>query len=172
MTFGKNGSEKRMNSSQDDGTGSRRLHVSVGQPGVEGEHRNLDGEGEEKSEEQERSDGRSVGRVGVNFRRSFVEGRDAERINASQVLVMEVKKQNAEQHQHRASQCVEEELDRRVEFARAAPDADQEVHRDQHGFPENEEEEEIERHEDAEHAGLQNQEPDVVFFDAVLDGCP
>ncbi len=56
---------------------------------------------------------------------------------------MEVKEQNAEQHQHRSSQGVEEELDGRVKLARSAPDADQQIHWDQHGFPENEEEEEI-----------------------------
>ncbi len=85
---------------------------------------------------------------------------------------MEVQEQDAQQHQHRAEQRVQEELDRRVELARAAPDADQQVHRDQHGFPENEEEEEIERHEDAQHAGLQHQKPDVVFLHAILDRGP
>ncbi len=86
--------------------------------------------------------------------------------------MVEVEEQNAQQHQHRAGQGVEEEFDRGVEFARAAPDADQQVHRHQHGFPENKEEEEIERHEDAEHAGLQHQKPDVVFLHAILDRGP
>ena len=85
---------------------------------------------------------------------------------------MEIEEQDTQQHQHGAGQRVEEELDRGVKFARAAPDADQQVHRNQHGFPEDEEEEEIKRHEDAEHAGLQNQEPDVVFLDTILDGGP
>ena len=70
------------------------------------------------------------------------------------------------------SQRVQEELDGGVELARAAPDADQQVHRHEHRFPENEEEEEVERHEHAEHARLQNQKPDVVLLHAVLDGGP
>ncbi len=72
----------------------------------------------------------------------------------------------------RAEQRVQEELDGRIKFARAAPDADQQIHRHQHRFPENEEEEKIERHEDAEHSRLQHQKPDVIFFDAVVDGGP
>ena len=85
---------------------------------------------------------------------------------------MEVQEQDAQQHQHRAGQGVEKKFDGGVEFARAAPDADQQIHRHEHGFPEDEEEEEIERHENAEHAGLQNQKPDVIFLDAILDGGP
>ena len=159
-------SHLQQNARQDDRAGGRRFHVSVGQPGVEGEHRDFNGKGEEESEEQQRGDGGSVGRIGINFRRGFVESGEAEGIDAGQRMVMEIEEQDAQQHQHRASQGVEEKLDRGVKLARAAPDADQQVHRDQHGFPENEEEEEIERHEDAEHAGLQNQKPDVIFLDA------
>ena len=83
--------------------------------------------------------------------------------------VVEVEGQDAEQHQHRADQGVKEELDRRVELPRPAPDADQEVHRDQHHFPEDVEQEEVERHEDADHAGLQQQQQDVVFLLPVGD---
>ncbi len=86
--------------------------------------------------------------------------------------MVEVQEQNAQQHQHRAGQRVQEELDRGVKLARPAPDADQQIHRHQHRFPENEEEEEIERHEDAEHAGLQHQKPDVVFLHAILNRRP
>ena len=110
--------------------------------------------------------------VGVNSRGCFVEGGQAERVNLRDSVMMEVEKQNAEQHQHGAGKSVEEKFDGGVEFARTSPDADQQVHGDEHGFPENEEEEEIERHEDAEHAGLQNEKPDVVFLDAILDGGP
>ena len=115
-----------------------------------------------------------VGRpvVGVDLRRGLVQLRDAEGVDAGDGVVMEVQEQDAEQHQHRTSQRVEEELDGGVELARAAPDADQQVHRDQHRFPEHEEQEEIERHEDAQHAGLQNQKPDVVFLHALLDRGP
>ena len=59
----------------------------------------------------------------------------------------EVEVEQRDQHQHRAEQRVEEELDRRVLVPRAAPDADQEVHRQEHDFPEDVEEEEVERDE-------------------------
>ena len=123
-----------------------------------------------KRQEQQRGGVGPV--VGVDVWRGFVERRQAEGEDAGRGVVVEVEEQDAQQHQHRASQRVEEELDGGVEFARAAPDADQQVHGHEHRFPENEEEEEIERHEDAEHARLQDQKPDVVFLDAILDGGP
>jgi len=46
------------------------------------------------------------------------------------------------------------------------------VHRHQHGFPENEEQQEIERHEHAQHGGLQQQEEAVVFLKPIGDGVP
>ncbi len=85
---------------------------------------------------------------------------------------MEIQEQDSQQHQHRAKQGVEEELDGRVQLARAAPDANQQIHRYQHGLPEDEEQEHVVGHEDAEHARLQYQEPNVVFLHAVLDGIP
>ena len=160
------GSHLQQNACQNDGAGGGRFDVRIRQPGVEREHRDFDGESEEEGEEEPDCGGER------NLRRGLVEFRNAEGENARERVVMEIEEQDAQQHQHGAEQRVEEELDGRVKFARAAPDADQQIHRDQHRFPENEEEEEIERHEDAEHAGLENQEPDVVFLDAVLDGGP
>ena len=95
-----------------------------------------------------------------------------ERVHARQRVMMEVQEDDAQQHQHRTKQRVQEELDRGVKLARPAPDADQQIHRHQHGFPEHEEQEEVVGHEDAEHAGLQQQEPGVVLFGAVLNGFP
>ncbi len=105
-------------------------------------------------------------------RGGLVQGLNAEGVLAGLMEIVEVQEQHGKQHQHRAEQRVEEELDGGVKFSRAAPDADQQIHGDQHGFPENEEEEEIERHEDAQHAGLQDQKPDVVFLHPVLDRGP
>jgi hypothetical protein len=56
--------------------------------------------------------------------------------------------------------------------SRAAPDGDDEVHGHQHGFPEDEEQQEIERHEHAQHGGLQQQEEAVVFLEPFVDGVP
>src|SRR5271166_6020334 len=44
--------------------------------------------------------------------------------------------QYCQQHQHRAEQRVEEELERGIDAALPAPDADDQVHRDQHGLEE------------------------------------
>ena len=71
------------------------------------------------------------------------------------VVVRLIGGHDADQHQQRADQGVDEELDRREDAVFRAPDADEQGHRDQHQLPEDVEDEEIERHEDAEHAGLQ-----------------
>ena len=89
-------------------------------------------------------------------------------VSSSQVAV-EVQHQDGDQHQHAAEQRVQEELDRRVFAPRAAPDADQEVHRQQHHFPEHVEQEEVERQEDAQHARFQQQEQDAVGLDVLVD---
>ncbi len=156
----------QQNARQDDRAGGWRFHVGIGQPGVEWEHRYLDGEADKECEEQ------PDGRVPADLRRRRVQIRQVKRVHAGQSVVMEVQEQDAQQHQHRAEQRVQEELDGRVQLARAAPDADQQVHRHQHGFPEDEEQEHVVGHEDPEHARLQYQEPDVIFFDAVLNGVP
>ena len=57
-----------------------------------------------------------------------------------------------------AEQRVQEKLDRRIFAARAAPDADEEIHRQQHHFPEDVEQEEVERQKRADHARFQEQE--------------
>ena len=147
----------KQHAGQDDGAGGGRFHVGIGQPGVEREHRHFDGEAEEEGPEDpllqaERQAG--LHQLG-----------DFKSVAAELVVVLEVERQDAQQHQHRAGQRVKEELDGRVEFARAAPHADDEVHGHQHQFPEHIEQEEIERHEYAQHAHLQQQEHGVVFLE-------
>ena len=85
-------------------------------------------------------------------RRRIAETVDVQERDAA--VVEEVERQDREQHDHRSRQRVDEELDRGVEFPRTAPDADDEVHRHEHDFPENVEEEEVERAERADHARL------------------
>ena len=75
-----------------------------------------------------------------------------------------VHRHDGEQHQHRAEEGVEEELEARVDPARAAPDADDEEHRDQAAFEEQVEQDEVERAEDADHQRLEHQERDHVFL--------
>ncbi len=83
--------------------------------------------------------------------------------------VQEVERDDAEQHQDGAGQRVEEELDRRVEPPLPSPDADQEVHRHEHHFPEDVEEEEVEAAERPDHERLQEQQQDVVLLQALGD---
>src|SRR6185369_2896496 len=98
--------------------------------------------------------------IGRDLRGDLVEVDDVERGRVAEALpeeeagrVEEVERDDREKHHDRAEERVEEELDRRVELPRPAPNADQEVHRDEHHFPEYVEEEEVEGREDAHHAG-------------------
>ena len=58
------------------------------------------------------------------------------------------------QHQDAAERRVEDELERGVDAPLAAPDADDEEHRDHHRFPEQVEQEEVLRDEGAQHREL------------------
>jgi hypothetical protein len=69
---------------------------------------------------------------------------------------------NGDQDEHAAQERVQEELDGGVLAARPAPDADQEVHRQEHHFPEDVEEEEVQRQERPQHARFQDQEQGAV----------
>src|SRR5207247_2140664 len=83
--------------------------------------------------------------------------------------VVHAEVQNCQQHQQRSGHRVEKELDGGVLAARPAPNADQEVHRDEGEFPEDVEQEQIEREEYAEHPRLKNEQEGVVFLDAILN---
>ena len=144
----------------------RRLGVGVRQPCVEREHRHLDGERDKEGPEQPELHLRAG--IGRHAQQVF----EGEAVVAELLVVLEVNGQHSQQHQHRAGQGVEEELDRRVQPPAAAPDADDEVHRHQHDLPEDVEQEHVQHHEDAEHARLQEQEESVVLLDALLDRRP
>jgi len=131
---------------------------------VERKHRHLDRETDEESPEHPLlHPGRKM---------QLHQLRDFEGVIAELVEMLEIERQDAEQHQYRAGQGIQEKFDRRVELARAAPHADDEVHRHQHQFPEDVEQEEVERDEDADHARLEQQEHRVVFLHAFLNGVP
>jgi hypothetical protein len=72
------------------------------------------------------------------------------------------------QHQHRAEEGVKEELEARIDAVLAAPDADDQEHRDQARLEEQVEEHQIERHEHAQHQRFQHEEGDHVFLHAVV----
>ena len=135
--------------------------VRVGEPGVEREHRHLDGEREREREEQPP--------LGRRRDRQRVECVERERWRAGGVLVQEVEPQDRDQHENAARHGVEEELDRRVHSPRAAPHADQEVHRNQHRFPEDVEQQQVGGEESAEHPALERQQQRVELARPLLD---
>jgi hypothetical protein len=77
--------------------------------------------------------------------------------------------QDGHQHQHRAQQGEQEELHRRVDPPRAAPDADDEVHGNQHQLPEDVEEEHVQGHEGPQHPHLQQLQGEHEPLDPLLD---
>src|SRR5438132_8552262 len=84
-------------------------------------------------------------------------------------LAVEVEGEESEQHQNAAEKRVEKKLDGGIFASRPAPDADEEVHGQQHEFPENVEEEKIQGDEYAHHAGIQQEEERKVSFDRLVN---
>ena len=103
---------------EDDRAGGRRLDVRVGQPGVEREHRHLDREAEEEAEEDPQLQRRRDEMADVVILQHAEGGRVAQSLDVEErdaAVVEEVERQDRQQHQHRAGQRVEEELDRGVQ---------------------------------------------------------
>ena len=155
--------ELEQDAGQDHRARGWRLHVRVGEPGVEREHRHLDRKGEREGAEGERLQ-RWVGDGAAQ--RDQVECAGP---GAGCHLMTKGGGEDRHEHQQRADQRVEDELDRGVDAVGATPDADDQVHRDQYDLPEDVEEEEVEREEDAEHPCLQDEEANEVLLHAVLD---
>src|ERR1700693_5722941 len=82
-------------------------------------------------------------------------------------LVDEV--QDPDQHQQRSNHREQYKLDSGVNLAAVSPDAYQEVHRDQHHFPEHIEQEQIDREQRAEQAGFQHQHEKAELARTLLD---
>src|SRR2546422_5565876 len=80
--------------------------------------------------------------------------------------------QKAQQRDEASGQSVNEEFSRGIAALRPAPDADQEKERYQRQFKKDVKENDVKGHEDAQHAGLQEQQPSVKLIDALLDSGP
>ena len=135
-----------------------------GQPGVKGEQRHFNGEAQEESHEEE-----------LLLLQRQVEGEEIEQIKrapAALLQMQDVQGQNRHQHQGAAGHGVKDEFHRGVQTVFAAPHADHQVHGNQHRFPENEEQEEVERHEGAQHAGFEDQHEDHEFLHLGVDALP
>src|SRR5262245_2663591 len=113
---------------------------------MEREHRHFNGKAKEQGEKDQilrRQTGKD--RLRWDFyiinQLDNVEGELASPV--VRIAVEEVQRQNTQQHEHRAKQRVQEELDGRIQAPPMAPDANQEIHRHQHDFPEDVEQEKI-----------------------------
>ena len=122
---------------QDDRPSGRRLNVRIGQPGVDRPHRHLDREAGEEGQEQ----------PGLHLRIEII---GHQRRDFGRARLMH-HPHHRDQHQHRSEQRVEEEFVGGVDAVRAAPDADDQIHRDEAGFEHDVEKVEILRREDADH---------------------
>jgi hypothetical protein len=130
------------------------LDVGVGQPGVERDGRQLHQEADHQQAEQHlghraRPAAHGGGQLGL--------GGGAGQLDQVERPAVEVDADQRDQQGDGADQRVEEELDGRVLTARAAPDADQEVHRQQADLEEGVELEQVQRHEHADQQRLQQQ---------------
>ncbi|OIQ72207.1 hypothetical protein GALL_461710 [mine drainage metagenome] len=99
----------------------RGLDVRVGQPGMHRPHRNLDREGEKEGDEYEH--------LRSHRQRHVIPVGDVEAAARLQVEINE-----RHQHEQRAQQGVEEELECRVDPPWPTPDPDDQVHGNQRGL--------------------------------------
>ena len=128
--------------------------MRVRQPGVQREHRHLDRERQEEGAEQPPGCGSQILRVAQ-------EVRVAERVDAGRAARVQIQHDDRDQHEQRAQERIDEELDRRVQPVVSAPHPDDEIHGDEHHFPHHIEEEEIERDKDADHARREHEQERV-----------
>ena len=145
------GSHFKQNARQDDGARRGRLNVRIGQPGVEGEEGNLDGKSDEEGQKE------------PAFRLRRKRGKRHQVVQHSRQVkaagdVVEV--DDSGEHQGRADHGEQDKLDGRIHAALVTPDADQEIHGNQHHFPKYEEEDQIERGKYPHHSCFQGQQED------------
>ncbi|CAB4879214.1 unannotated protein [freshwater metagenome] len=135
------------NRREDRQRGDRHLRVAVGHPPMEGERRHLDQEGEREDEED------PLLRAGRNQVLAQVAQHEA---HVAAVRGEHPGGDRADEHQQRADERVDEELEhRRTALLRVhPPDQRQEVERHEHQVEEDDEERKVLRHEGAEDAAL------------------
>ena len=138
----------------------------VGEPAVQREDRDLDGEGDEEGERGEPERGGVAARC-CGWRRGLASVGQVEGAGAG------VEPEHGDEQDGRGDEGVEEVLDGgAAAVLGAAEGGDEERHRDERELPEGVVEEEVERDEDAEHRDLLEQEEDVEELLALGDGVP
>ena len=149
---------------QDDGPPGRSFDVRVRQPGMKGEERNLDGKGERECGEQPH--------LGADRNLKGIQTQQvkSERTVLSIMQIGEI--QDGHQHQETADHGVEQEFERGVNAPFATPDANQEVHGNQHDFPEDVEEKDINRDKGPDHAGFQDEKEKEILPDPMFNAAP
>src|SRR3989338_8958172 len=153
------GAHLKQDACQDHADACGGFDMGQRQPGVEREGRDLDGEADIEGQEDPDLHGQGQ-QAGLVDQLQHVEG-----VRRG----IEVEREDTQQHEQAAEQGIEEELDGGVLFLGTAPDADQEVHRDQREFPEHVEQEEVQGDEHAQHADLEQEEPEEKFLDPERD---
>src|SRR2546425_3519933 len=152
---------------QENGASGRRLDVSVREPRVERERGELHEEANQEGCEHRNL--QADGEIGRERAGLMPQGGVEERGHVEGVCVrsiyggvhagaVEVEGKDRKEHDHEPNLCENEEVQRRVSAGRSTPDSYQEEHRDDHEFPENREEQEVEGHEDTDECHLEEQE--------------
>ena len=161
------GAELQHHAGEDHGAGGGRFGVRVRQPCVQREERNFDGKGqEERAEEPEFGVRRKQDVAALQTRCEFrqIEGAN-QHVSSAEI----VEPQDGDQHQDGAEHRVQNEFHGGVDAAVVAPDADQEIHGDERQFPEDEEEEQVERDENADHGRFDYQQRDEEALHVFVD---
>ncbi len=138
--------------------------MRVGKPGVQREQRHLD-----CKRQKERCKKQKLGP-----RRQQNHSRLQLRLNIRQIKRsgQVVQPQNRHQHQHGAEHGVQNKFHRGINSSPVSPDSNQEIHRNQREFPEEEKEQQIERDENADHGRFDHQQRNEKSFHVFLNGLP
>ena len=148
---------------QDHRAGRWRFGMRIRKPGMERPDRNLDGKGNHKTPEDH-----GLYSSDRETKQKALSGRPFGR-NDGQVKGPEESTQqlDTQQQAERAAHGVDHEFERGIIPIGTAPLVDQEIHRNKADFPEDEEDQQVEGHEDAQHARLEEQEQHHVGLDTV-----
>src|SRR5712692_1034750 len=85
------------------------------------------------------------------------------------IINLEIEDQHGDQHEHAAEHGVQKEFDCGILTSRSTPDADEEVHGQQHQFPKDVKEEKIHGAEDADHSSIEEKEQREIAFHCALN---